>query len=319
MSEQAGAPPRSPPSTGWLIKHGFSVVVGSGGLLTAACYAIGRAELIGWYNEAGIPELTFVWAFQDSVLNGFLSVEAWARFLGLALPVSMYFALPFVVGELFKPMAKRRLELKERGESFDRLGLRKRFASAARNARRSNVHAEAATARWRLLGKRGVFRRQKLSGTVSPMTRALAVAATGVLMFVMLGMVYVVGAYTLVIKQYENGKLRFRMEYLAATGHLPPPRQVGPGARSVRADKASDMPTTAQIKQSEIALRDYRLVQLFSLGDDVARRPLDCGWLIQNSGSKVLILGSTGLHMRDFGDHGFAWDFINEPTCPNPS
>lgn len=53
----------------------FPVIALIIGLLTSACYAIGRARLLGWHEAAGIPQLSFSWPIQDVILFGFLAID----------------------------------------------------------------------------------------------------------------------------------------------------------------------------------------------------------------------------------------------------
>jgi len=261
-----------------------------------------------------VPSLWFVWPFQDIVIRGLADSSTWVVVVGAILAVVAYFvALESISTWLSKKAANWR-RLRARGETLDRLGLRKRWAQEAWQARHMHdIAAIGAMERWRFLGKRGACRvraalrpgeRWQLS---KPMT--LGLVAVGVLIS-MFGL-YVAVIVLLYERPYRIGADQFRKQYVAATGRQAPARRP-PGWRMT--GQSPTKVDDAYVSSGREQLGGYPYVRLSSNGAGGSNARI-CGWLVQAAEGRVLLLTSDGLLMKNFGDGAFEWDTQSPGGC----
>jgi hypothetical protein len=301
------------PAQAWLRDHGPQLAVVVLSLLTTACYLIGRAWLLGWYEAAGVPSLLFAWSVQDVVIRGAFHAGTWLM-LGASIVVALlYLLVADVVSRMIERRFEERARLRQRGEDCDRLSLRRRWAHEARSARLSgNSESSGATVRWRMLGTRGKYRLES-SNRITSKRRAPRSALYFLISLCVVG--GGIATYMLVLKllfdsPYAAGAQSFRTQYAAATGQWPPRR--GPG--SWEFDDGPTTPLSDAIAAGRAALRKYPYVRVQASGSD-GTADTHCGWLVQGSGNQVLMLTPTGTKILSFGDSSFSWSMIEPDSC----
>lgn len=306
--------PKARSDSNWLRDQGLQLLVVITSSLTAACYLVGRAGLLGWYEAAGVPILSFSWSFQDVVIRGMTDAKTWLLVAVSVIGLALYLMALDMASGRFSKASDAWSRFRARGESLDGLGLRKRWAWEARLARRGHLaSAEASSLRWRVLGKRGANRvhskafAKNLSKPSSVIVGGIAVLW---LLLITLGL-YVAGAVLLVQHPYNIGAQSFREQYFAATDREAPARHyVAWKSKGYRPVRTSAMAAS----RGRTQLSGYPYIQLFYREGDSAEKRL-CGWLVQASGGVVLMLTSEGLVMKNFGDGAFQWKTESPDSC----
>jgi hypothetical protein len=276
--------------------------------LAALCFFVGRSELLGWYHAAGVSHLTFNWSVQDVIIVGVLRSHTWLY----AFVFTFFTAIGVALLEWCVDLNDR---LQRRGESCDRLALRKRFVNQARATRLGQLPtAQLETARWKVLGKRA--RVQKTSGASGAAERApLSLRTRAVLVAICLFYVfcvYLVAVLTLFIPAYQDGADKFRALHVAATGRFLPARHPR-GSSSGRSDASKSEPIEAWIARGRAELAGVAYVRVEN--EALADKPPLCGWLLNEAENRVLLLTSSGLVMKNFGDQPHAWTPRDPEQC----
>jgi hypothetical protein len=303
-----GAGPSMSSVDSWLREHALQLLTLASSALAAACFFVGRSELLGWYHAAGVSHLAFTWSVQDVIIRGVLRSQTWLS----AFAFAFFTAIGVALLEWCVDLKDR---LQKRGESCDRLALRKRFVDRARAARLEQLpNASLETARWKVLGTRA--RVQKTPGASGAAERApLSLGTRAVL--VAIGLFYVFCLYlaavlTLFIPAYQDGADKFRALHVAATGRFPPARQPKVlSSGSSDAGKNEPIETWATRGRAELAGVAYVRVESEALADNT---PL-CGWLLNEQENRVLVLTRSGLVMKNFGDQSHAWTSRDPEQC----
>jgi hypothetical protein len=213
----------------------------------------------------------------------------------------------------------KRSRLQVRGETCDRLGLRKRLAHEARRLRKAkDARAPQATRHWQMLEKRGVFRKMPKKRLRKPTHWASSDTYKTLLLLPILFLLMM--AYLLVNAfyawSYRNGARNYWMEYVAATNNWPPSRVSGG-----RRPKESDRPLLDEFsKEGKERLRGYAFVQVRHLEvnakDDPKRSDSPvCGWMMQGSGNVLVLLNASGLLVLNFADTPFRWSSVPHDAC----
>jgi hypothetical protein len=301
--------------TSWLRDHWSQVLVLCVSLLTAACYLVGRAKLLGWYDAAGIPHLMFAWSAQDLVIRGLVESETWLLLLAGVAGFACLSAVMDITTAAMRRHFLERSRLRIRGESCDQLGLRKRLALEARRLRKEkDARAQQATRHWHILEKRGMFRRapkkslQKASHWVSSdVYKSLLLLP--ILYLLMMAYLLVNAFYAW---SHRNGAKNYWMEHIAATSNWPPSRGAGGWI-----PKDSDRPLLEELSnEGKMRLREYSYVQVKDLEDQQknVESPM-CGWMIQATGNVLVLLNSSGLLILNFADSPFRWTTVSPDAC----
>lgn len=213
----------------WLLDHALELCAVAASMLAAACYLVGRAGLVGWYEAAGVPQLMFSWSTQDVIIRGLTDESTWLLVLASAGGSVLYFGLLSLLSAGLSRLATRVKYLKQRGETVWSRGERRLRVHAARRARRDHSSGAAlATLRWRALGTRGDLRRQLVkakSSTWQPPVSLLAIVL-GACVLITVTFVYAGLLILLYRAPYMNASRAFQDQYLAATGREPPVRRL---------------------------------------------------------------------------------------------
>lgn len=307
----------------WLRDHWSQMVVFFVGLLTAACYFIGRAKLLGWYDAAGVPILLFNWAAQDLVIRGLADHGTWILAVTVGILGVMGFAASNAIAEWLhgrlkqvEHRAKKFLKWLRRKESFDQLGLRKRWAYRVRDLRRQkSPDAKLAAEHWRVLGPRGREYPVNIKSMPAP-TRKIKIPLDLVVgLLVILLLIVGLFVYLLIVffydSAYRQGRKDFILEYIAATDHLPEVR-----APKDWRERSINFEITEQIKlEGRSRLKEYAYVQVTGLKNASDSQATICGWLIQGAGSQLLLLNREDLRMVTFADSPFQWRSVSPDKC----
>ncbi|MGJ7614124.1 MULTISPECIES: hypothetical protein [unclassified Variovorax] len=309
--------------TSWLTDHWSQALVLCLSLVTAACYLVGRAKLLGWYDAAGIPQLMFSWSAQDLVIKGLVESETWLLLLaGVAGFACLSAAMDIATAGMRRLLLERsRLQL--RGEACDRLGLRKRMAREARRLRKAkDARALQATRHWQMLEKRGVFRKAPKKSLRKPTHWASSDAYKSLLLLPILFLLMM--AYLLVNAfyawSYRNGARSYWMEYAAATNNWPPSRVAG-GWKPKETDRVL---LEELAKGGRERLREYAYVHVRRLEADPKDDPRSsdqpiCGWMMQASGNVLVLLNASGLLVVNFSDSPYRWSSVPHDACATKS
>jgi len=206
----------------WLREHWAQLAIWLASVATAACYLIGRAWLLGWYDAAGVPALMFTWSAQDIVIRGLADASTWLV-IALGLFGAMVYFMLLDLGSQQISRFSKKIARRLRGEGWSRLSLRRRFASSARKARlQGAADASVLSARWRTLGKRGAAQ------LVEAKKKRAKWEPKGSVIFGLIGISLLVGGfglYMLVLllynRPYGEGVRAYRLQYAAATGQWP--------------------------------------------------------------------------------------------------
>jgi hypothetical protein len=294
-----GAAPSVSTIDSWLRDHALQLLALASSALAGACFFVGRSELLGWYYAAGVSHLAFTWSVQDVVIRGVLRSQTWLYAFLFAFAAAIGVALL----DWFVDVKDR---LRRRGESCNRLALRKRFVHRARATRLGQLPtAQLETARWKTLGKRGRFRKAlRTPGAagrtpLSLRTRAVLVAICLFYVFCL----YLGAVLTLFIPAYQDGADKFRALHVAVTGRFPHARQLK-GWSSSQPDASRGEPIESWIAKGRAELAGVAYVRVESEAA-TDKSPL-CGWLLNEAENRLLLLTTSGLVMKSFGDHPHA-------------
>jgi hypothetical protein len=297
------------PFAAWLLEHGLQLLAVAFSALAAACYFVGRSALLGWYQAAGVSHLTFLWSAQDVMIRGVMQSWSWLY----ALLITFMIALGVALVDAF---ASTRDRLRMRGESRSLRALRWRFATEARAGRLARLATAAlATARWRALGKRGAYWKKPRPRVTTrragvPVWLGAVLAAVCLFYFMCL---YVAGLLVFHIPAFNDGANEYRALHVAATGHFPPYRQAeereGYNARLERIK-----PLAEWIAQGRKQLFALSYVRLDGVAATNAPRSV-CGWLMHEQDNRVLLMTSTGLLLKNFGDQPHSWTAREPNDC----
>lgn len=294
--------------SGLLRDHWSQVLVLFVSLLAAACYMIGRAKLLGWYDAAGIPALLFSWSFQDVVMRGLADKKTWL----LAFVIGVLGVTAFAISDWLSTWLYRSAR-SDRGEGWDRLGLRKRWAHRARELRlQRHPDAKKASENWRTLGRRGRRNlvRAKVQGRESEASSSSVLSVLLILMLVLGFCVHFLVNFVYGVS-YRQGYRSYWLEHIAAT-------EGAPIGRSPKGwgEKSLSFEVTAEMKaEGRANLQSYAYVQVSVLGSDKAAEPAICGWLVQGTGSQLILLNKEGLQVLTFADLPFKWRSIAPDQC----
>jgi len=299
----------------WFEDHALELCVVVITLMTAVCYFIGRAGLVGWYDAAGVPQLVFSWPAQDVVIRGVTDEDIWLLVLLAFGGSGLYFLTLSLVSALISKQAAKVRDLRDRGETVWSRGERRLCVWAARRARLAHSPSAAlATVRWRTLGKRGQLRRKARKAVSKPWQPPVGVVAMVLAACVLIAVTFGYASLILLLHRapYANGVRAFSDQYLAATGQEPPLRQLPSWAQlQVPMSEASK---EAAILRGRRLLAGYPFVRVTPKDADSGGE-VDCGWLVQASGGALVLLNSQGLLFRSFGDAGFSWKPVAPDAC----
>lgn len=110
---------------------------------------------------------------------------------------------------------------------------------------------------------------------------------------------------------YRQGYRSYWLEHIAATEGAPierSPKSWG--------EKSPSFEVTAEMKaEGRASLKGYAYVQVSVLGSDKAAEPAICGWLVQGTGSQLILLNKEGLQVLTFADLPFQWRSIAPGQC----
>lgn len=294
------------------------------GLLTAMCYALGRARLLGWHEAAGLPLLTFSWPFQDVLLTGFLSVEHWFYVAATAISALILIAVQLIATEKMELLSKRFSDRRSKGERCDQICLRQRFAIRARQARLGKMGLNPVQERLRhlALGIRGNSKKlsnlgERKQNAITGTLRSAAMLILGALALCLVALVYFISVW-FIARAYHEGEARFLDEYYTATGSIPYLYLHGGQIKEVNSEPKKQPIATRLTKTPTVVLLRYayvRVVPNMNLKAAAEGGEL-CGWLIQSSQNQVLLLTKKGLQMLAFGDQPFALTQVAPEECP---
>ena len=294
----------------WLGEHGIELLVVATSMFTAACFCIGRANLMGWYDAAGIPALTFSWAPQDLVIRGLLHSRTWWLMICSIGGALLYFAtlasLAFAYRRLRPRWRSSRMGIWLTGGERD-----VSHEDARNDASEMGVSCE-------LLTEGDEQARHPSPPKAAERTEAaLYVLAIAVLLLA--ASAFIFGNTVLFAEPYSEGANSFRGQFLAATGHAAPRRGFAKvGGRQVIASIASNAPLADAFAVGLRELEGYAYVEVSSMKDGGANDPRVCGWLVQSSGNQILLLTVEGISMTYFGDSAFAWRMVDPESCSIP-
>lgn len=291
-------------------------------LFTAIFYLAGRSYLYGWYDAAGVNELTFNWPFADILFFGAFTRTFNTAVVLVFLLTSLMFMLAIAVFPLTisAPPARRR-----EGESKSAFATRKRLARQISMLRRAGEDAREERLQWRILRKRPPITRKhraKRRQRRKFFRDAFAFPRTPSLMFssVLIVLLFYALSIQLLSFSAEEGGLRFVSDYVGATGRCPP---LPSGIATVTCDADDTDAIGLELNRASLCRR-FRYVHVYTdrepRGDHVERDVR--GWLIQNSDKQLLLLTSKGVTLLTFGDSFFRWNSVPYAecmVCPSPS
>jgi hypothetical protein len=246
--------------------------------------------------------------------------ETWLLVAACVVGVALYFAVVDIASGRLSRVSKAWARIQARGETMDRLNLRKRWAWEARRARLGHEASSLeATQRWMVLGKRGAYRVVKprsLANKWQPSSVLASCIAVFLLLLAILAF-YLLGALLLFELPYNAGMQSFRAQYLAATGREVPQRHLTSWKLAGRNRSFVNLDDTV-VANGRNQLVRYAFVRVTSKALDADEDPL-CGWLVQGSGNQLLLLTTEGLVMKNFGDIAFGWKTEVPGGCPSKS
>ncbi len=294
----------------WLSEHGIELLVVATSMFTAACFCIGRANLMGWYDAAGIPALTFSWAPQDLVIRGFFKSRTWWVLIASIGGALLYFGSLAILGFAYRTARSRwrstRLSRWLSGNFVDSLRDGK-----ADEASESGVSCE--------LVAESVERPQTEGAATVAKRRDVAVLAIALIVFLLAVTLFLACNKLFFLDPYAEGVDSFRAQFIAATGHAPPTRV--PVAEVGKQAVGKLVMSRAEADASAIGhrqLEGYAFVEVSGIKDGGSSDPRACGWLVQSSGNQVLLITVEGISMTNFGDGAFAWRMVDPKSCSLP-
>lgn len=303
---------KSETDPGWLRDHWSQILILFVSLLASTCYLIGRARLLGWYNAAGVPPLLFNWSTQDLVIKGLADTRSWLLMLTIGVSGATGFAAIEGTSAWLIRRVQKCSHLRGRGESLDRLNLRKRWAKKAR-ALRLTKHEDArlATEHWRMLGWRGSKRFAKNAKSIRKFRLPHGVEFNLLLIALL---IFGFCIYSLIHLFYADSHTRgyrdYCLEHLAATQQWP-----NSGTPKGWQHKPNWPAVTPElIADGRTRLKGYAFVRVSELGKEKERTVL-CGWLIQGAASQLVLLGQEGLQVVTFADVPFQWQHTTPEEC----
>lgn len=294
----------------YLTEHVFEGVALVFSVTAALSYAVGRSHLDGWAEMAGVPGMMFRPDLYDTILAGAQLQSVWRTAAFVVVLSTLYLWANVVVPEWWAgrlPNVKRRRRWQD---GCDQLGLRRRFAYAARSASKGVSPEQWVVViertRWRILGHRGL-RRMAQKATSKGATKRLRPITLTLVLTVSVTLfatgIYILLQVVLLNPARADGARAFAKTYTAVTGHIP--YQYFP---------ASVTSATLQMWACEgrSMLSQYRSV---ALADPDApgslREPF---YLLQGFGNTFVLLGEKGSVIRSFGDAPFS--LPESPTRP---
>lgn len=302
-SESAPLPRPSLGSRMWsyLSEHVFEGAALVFSTTAALSYAVGRSYLDGWAEVAGVPGMMFRPDLYDTILAGAQLQSVWrtAAFM-VVLSIAYLWANVVVpewwAGRLSNVKRRRRLQ-----DGCSHLGLRRRFAYAARSASKGVPLEERGAvverSRWKVLGRRGlrrISRKAAPKGTskrLRPITLTLVLTVS--ITLVATG-IYALLEIALLKPAKADGARDFVKTYAAVTGHIP---------YQYTSSSVSHVTLRTWACEGRSMLSQYRSV---TLADPDApgslREPF---YLLQGFGSTFVLLGEKGSVIRSFGDGPF--------------
>ena len=294
----------------WLGEHGIELLVVATSLFTAACFCIGRANLMGWYDAAGIPPLTFSWSPQDLVIRGFLHSRTWWLLICSIGGTLLYYAtlafLAFAYRKLRSRWRSSRVNGWPAGNERDAPHDDARHGSSEMSVSCELLMEPVAHA--------GTKSLSKTSKTGDGLLFALGFAS-----LMLVASAFVLGNTLLFAEPYAQGASSFRNQFLAATGHAAPRRVIpSVGGPQGIAKTASNAAPTDSLASGLQELGGYAFVEVSSTKDGGSSDPRVCGWLVQASGNQLLLLTIEGISMTNFGDGAFAWQLVDPESCALP-
>ena len=95
-----------------------------------------------------------------------------------------------------------------------------------------------------------------------------------------------------------DGVDSFRNQFFAATGHVAPRRMPADVGKQRAAGKTiASVPSANSLAAVRQQLEGYAFVEVVNMKDGGTSDPRACGWLVQSSGSQVLLLTVEGISM----------------------
>lgn len=291
----------------YLAEHIFEGVALVFTMAAALNYAVGRSYLDGWAETAGVPSMMFQPDLYDTMLAGVRLQSVW-RTVAVVIVVSVLYLWLNVVGPDWwtgrHSVATRR---RQRQDGCDQLGLRRRYARAARWASKGvpaeHYDAIIERSRWRVLGRRGVCRvarnARRTRSAKPPRLITLAVILTGSVTLIAAG-VYTLFLTMLLDPAKTDGARAFAKVYTAVTGHIPYQYPATVVSKSALQNWACE---------GRSDLSQYRSVLLAD--PEVQGAQKEVLYLLQGFGSTFVLLGEKGSVIRSFGDAPF-----NLPESP---
>lgn len=303
ISESA---PLSPPKLGarvwaYLTEHVFEgaalVVTVTAGL----SYAVGRSYLDGWAEVAGVPGMMLRSDLYDTILAGAQLDGVWRTAAFVVVLATVYLWANVVVPEWWAGRVSNVKRRRQWQDGFDHLGLRRRFAAAARLASKGVPPEQRAAllerSRWRILGPRGshrMARRAPSRGANKPLRPITLTLVLTVSITLVAAGIYLLLQILLLGPAKRDGARAFVKTYAAVTGHIP--CQYG----SSDVSKAT-LQTWAC--EGRTMLSQFRTVALTD--PNVPGSPRESFYLLQGFGSTFVLLGENGSAIRSFGDAPF--------------
>ncbi|UZF15500.1 hypothetical protein [Ralstonia pseudosolanacearum] len=291
----------------YLTEHVFEGVALVFSVTAALSYAVGRSHLDGWAEVAGVPGMMFRPDLYDTILAGAQLQSVWRTAAFVIVLSTLYLWANVVVPEWWAgrlPNVKRRRRWQD---GCDQLGLRRRFAYAARSAS-EGVSPERRAAviertRWRILGRRGL-RRMAQKATSKGAAKQLRPITVTLVLTVSITLVatgvYVLLQFVLLGPAKTDGARAFVKAYAAVTGHIP---------YQYVSSSVSKATLQTWACEGRSMLSQYRTVALAD--PDVSGSLREPFYLLQGFGSTFVLLGERGSAIRSFGDAPF-----NLPESP---
>ncbi|MBC8723578.1 hypothetical protein F6X37_18915 [Paraburkholderia sp. 31.1] len=285
----------------YIAEHVFEGVALVFTVAAALNYAVGRSYLDGWAETAGVPGMMFQPDLYDTMLAGVRLESVW-RIAAVVVVLSVLYLWLNVVASDWWPgrrsSAKRR---RQRQDGYDQLGLRRRYAWAARRAS-VGVPAEQYDAviersRWRALGHRGLRRMERAARPARRVTPPRLITLVAILVgaiTLIAASVYVLFRNTLIDPAKADGARDFVKVYAAVTGHIP---------YQYFASTVSKETLQNWACEGRLALSQYRSVMLAD--SDAPNVKKEAFYLLQGYGSTFVLLGEKGSMIRSFGDAPF--------------
>jgi hypothetical protein len=297
--------PQSTSLRDWLSSHALECIALSIPLITGLCYGVGRSVNEGWNEVAAVPMFIFKADVYETILAGINQSDLWRLLLIIAIVSGSYLWLIVVAGNAWTKKFGGLRAKKRRFEYCDDIGLRNRFAQAAR--KQQDIHETRAQvrARWNILGKRGSIRlcnERRLSKSPAIFKNT---AINRVLALILLTSVSVLGSYFLVEQivfktARANGARQFVSIYVAVTGTIPMQYVMTHDTREELRSYAC---------QGKQQLSRYRAVRLPSPENNSTTLSY---YVIEGDSNTFLLLGKAGSEIRSFGDSPFSLHETNQ-------